>query len=261
MRFKDYYTTEAAEMIAGNIAEGCAESDSPTSFDARRFVTLVKDQLECDGCDPVFSKRQDIFAEALEQTLPASYPDALDVLTRALGPPLETDEGMFNHGWWLWPIGRYVERNALTDPERSYSFIRELTKRFTGEFAVRPLLQRHPERTFDVLEAWAQEANVHVRRLASEGMRVSLPWARKVTTSLEHPDRFRAVLGYLRHAPEKFVQKSVGNNLNDVMKLEPDLAWSIIREWEADSPSAATTWIIKHGTRSLRKKKSKPPGT
>ena len=243
MKFKDYYTGECARLIADKL---CAVD---SSFDADAFVSDVERDLTSD---PSFSARQDIFAAALEARLPQDYRRALQLLEQILGPPLEQAEGMFTHGWWLWPIGRYVERNALRDPDASLDFVRELTRRFTGEFAVRPLLAERPRETLSRMRDWAADPDVHVRRLASEGMRISLPWARKLTVALEYFDEYREILTQLKSAPEKFVQKSVGNNLNDLMKTDPEKAWLIIHTWEQDSPSPATRWIIKHGTRSLR---------
>ena len=75
------------------------------------------------------------------------------------------------------------------------------------------------------------DPDVHVRRFASEGMRISLPWARKLTVALEYFQEYREILTQLKSAPEKFVQKSVGNNLNDLMKADPDKARSIISDW------------------------------
>lgn len=113
------------------------------------------------------------------------------------------------------------------------------------------------------LFAGVLSADQHVRRCASECLRISLPWASRLMVAVEHFDRFRAVLDPLRADPERFVQRSVGNNLNDLMKLRPDLAREIIDAWEAELGSApaedaggarATRWIIHHGTRSLRTK-------
>lgn len=160
---------------------------------------------------------------------------------------------MFTHGWWLWPIGRYIERNALRDASQTIAFCYDLTRRFTAEFALRPLLREQPKETLAVLTAWAQDEDVHVRRCASEATRTRLPWAAKLTVVLDHFDAFRPILDLLKDAPEKFVQKSVGNNLNDLMKSDPSKAWSVIHAWEADGSSSATRWIIKHGTRSPRK--------
>lgn len=60
----------------------------------------------------------------------------------------------------------------------------------------------------------------------------------------------KTVLSNLKNDPEKFVQKSVGNNLNDLVKAYPDKAKEIITDWQAHNPSRETLWIIKHGLRS-----------
>ncbi len=56
---------------------------------------------------------------------------------------------MFREGWWLWPLGRYVEKNGDIDFSVSMDFIYELTKRFTGEFAIRPLIKKYPKKVTD----------------------------------------------------------------------------------------------------------------
>ena len=246
-KFKDYYDRECAQLLADKL------KSVDDSFCDDSFVETVERGLDGSDEGPAFSARQEIFAAALEEHLPSDYPSAVSRLERILGPPLPKPEGMFTHGWWLWPVGRYIERNALDDYEVSLGFIYELTRRFTGEFAIRPLLREAPHATLSVLDRWAQDPDVHVRRLASEGMRINLPWARKLTVALDHFDAYRTVLGRLRSAPEKFVQKSVGNNLNDLMKNDPEKAWAIIKTWRTESPNADTEWIIRHGTRSLRK--------
>ncbi|TVQ15591.1 MAG: DNA alkylation repair protein [Balneolaceae bacterium] len=243
-KFKDYYDTECAGLIAGKIAEVSPD------FPASGFVRQLSRELE----GKEFMARQDAFAEALERCMPGSYSENLQLLHRILGPELQTAEGMFTHGYWLWPIGRYVERNGVKDVQSSVAFCHELTKRFTGEFAMRPLLDAEPEATLQTVLAWSTDPNVHVRRLASECLRIRLPWAKKSLIALQHFDMYRAVLGNLRHDPEKFVQKSVGNNLNDLMKESPPHAREIIAAWEKDAPSKATEWIIRHGLRSLRKR-------
>jgi 3-methyladenine DNA glycosylase AlkC len=51
----------------------------------------------------------------------------------------------------------------------------------------------------------------------------------------------------------KFVQKSVGNNLNDLYKEFPQKAMEIINEWKTEPLSKETAWIINHGLRSMKK--------
>ena len=69
--------------------------------------------------------------------MPKSYSETITIFKKILGPELETAKGMFTYGWWLWPVGRYVERHGIIDFQTSVDFIYELTKRFTGEFAMR----------------------------------------------------------------------------------------------------------------------------
>ncbi len=156
-------------------------------------------------------------------------------------------------------MGRYVEKHALEDVEGSLAFIYQLTKRFTGEFAIRPLLAADPKKIMAVLWEWPKDESVHVRRLASECLRIRLPWASRLYVALEEFESYQAILTNLNRDPSKFVQKSVGNNLNDLMKEKPELARKIISSWLSDNPDPdkTTLWIINHGLRSARKKEPK----
>ena len=48
-------------------------------------------------------------------------PDVIDIRK------LYGETGMFTEGWWLWPIGRYVERHALEKPAETLSFLHAFT--------------------------------------------------------------------------------------------------------------------------------------
>lgn len=244
-KFKDYYDDQFIDLIIEKLNATSIQWDEPG------FKRYLEDRL----FDLEFLDRQDTIAQAFEIYLGDDYVRNLETFGQILGPKLTKSEGMFTEGWWLWPVGRYVERHATEAPSKSLKFIHALTQRFTGEFAVRPLLQQKPGPTLKTMSKWSRDRSVHVRRLASEGLRVRLPWAKKLNVALEHFEEFRSVLNQLKSDPEKFVQKSVGNNLNDLMKEDADKAWAIIHDWESDNPSPETQWIIKHGTRSLRKKK------
>ncbi len=196
--------------------------------------------------------RQDVYVDAFEVFLPDSYHSNIDLFTRILGPELDTETGMFIKGWWLWPVGRYVERQGTQDWNISMRFIYELTKRYTGEFAIRPLMNAKPKETFQILLKWSRDENVHVRRLASEGGRINLPWAKKSMACLDEFEVYKKILTNLKSDPSKFVQKSVGNNLNDLYKIEPEKAMEIIDQWKREPLSKETEWIIKHGLRSVK---------
>lgn len=241
-KFKDYYDPEAASLLGSKIKA------SYSLFDVDKFVTYITDRLDDKG----FLERQDLFVEALELTLKPNYNENIQIFHEILGPELETTDGMFREGWWLWPIGRYVEKHGVTDFSTSMDFIYELTKRFTGEFAIRPLIKKYPQESLFIIKKWTRDSNVHVRRLSSEGLRIRLPWSKKLLIALEEFDAYKEILSLLKSDPERFVQKSVGNNLNDLMKEDPDKAYQIIKEWQKDKMSKETEWIIKHGMRSVK---------
>lgn len=246
-KFKDYYDRECAQLLAGKISAVFPD------FDGAGFVRRLDTEIH----DMEFLQRQDTFAAALEELLTGDYMQDIAIFHQILGPELQTTEGMFIYGWWLWPVGRYVERNGTKDFQISMAFIYELTKRFTGEFAVRPLIEKYPKQALEVILKWSLDENVHVRRLASEGLRIRLPWAKKLLVAIEEFEAYKRILSNLRNDPEKFVQKSVGNNLNDLMKESPELAMEVISAWQTDNPGKATQWIIRHGLRSQRKSKQK----
>lgn len=235
MKFKEYYTKTYAKELANKL-------NIPEQNFLQHLDTLEEKELLA---------RQDLLAYAIEQELP-DFNTAVKRFETILGEPLTENKGMYSKGWWLWPCSRYIERNGTTDVQTSLDFIYELTQRFTGEFALRPLLEKEPTLILQTLLQWAKDESVHVRRCASECLRPRLPWAKKSTLAFEQFEIYSKILSSLAQDPDKFVQKSVANNLNDLYVLSPEHAEQLIENW--DRTNNATQWIIKHGQRSLRKK-------
>ena len=242
MKYKDYYNDEYILDISQKILAVMPD------FDEKAFSYALIGRLD----DKELFERLDYIVDAMQRSMAGGYSENIKAFFDILGPELKQPEGMFNLGWWLWPVGRYVERCGNEDWRLSLSFLKELTKRFTGEFAVRTLLREHPKEVMDELIKWTLDENVHVRRLASEGVRIRLPWSRKLYAALDEFERYTVILTNLKDAPEKFVQKSVGNNLNDLYKDAPEKADYIISQWEKSGHSKAQDWIIKHGRRNQK---------
>lgn len=129
----------------------------------------------------------------------------------------------------------------------------EITKRFSAEFCIRAFLVRHPERTLARLLDWARDESVHVRRLVSEGTRPRLPWAPRLRAFQQDPRPVIRLLELLKDDPERYVQRSVANNLNDISKDHPDLAVETCRRWLIGG-ALHRKWIVKHALRFLVKK-------
>lgn len=242
MKYKDYYDDQYIIDIAQKFAA------VQPGFDKIAFTKELLGQLD----ELELFARFDCIVDAMQKYLDNEYETNIQSFYNLLGPELNQSEGMFTFGWWLWPIGRYVERYGNDNWQVSLAFLKELTKRFTGEYAIRPLLQEHPQAVMDELIIWSKDENVHVRRLASEGIRVRLPWSQKLTVAVDEFERYSEILTNLKDDPEKFVQKSVGNNLNDLYKEAPDKATAIIEKWQSSGDSKAQTWIIKHGMRKQK---------
>ena len=242
MKHKDHYNDDYILDISQRIYSVMPD------FDREAFVHNLTGQLE----DKELFARLDCIVDAMQKSMIGDYSKNIEAFFHMLGPQLTQSEGMFQYGWWLWPVGRYVERHGNENWQLSLAFLKELTKRFTGEYAIRPLLKEHPAEVMDELITWTKDNNVHVRRLASEGVRIRLPWSSKLFVALNEFERYTTILTNLKDDPERFVQKSVGNNLNDLYKEAPDKADFIISQWRENGNSKAQEWIIKHGMRNQK---------
>lgn len=219
------------------------------AFDEDTFFTDGVAGLE----DLSLSGRASHVAECLRRHLPADFEQAAALLTASLGLELESSETFGLAPLRYWPQVIFVARFGLEHFETSMSLQYELTKRFSAEGSIRAFLERHPERTLERLRLWACDPNVHVRRLVSEGTRPRLPWAKPLHAFQKDPRPVLALLEMLKDDPERYVQRSVANNLNDIGKDHPAIVTEVCRLW-AEEASAGRRWIVNHALRSLVKK-------
>ena len=151
------------------------------------------------------------------------------------------------------PMAYIIEQYGLDHFDESIFLIKEITMRFTSEFAIRNLMFEKTDETLVVLEDWAKSDNEHLRRLASEGSRTRLPWGRKLHNLINEPRKTRNILETLKADPSRYVQTSVANHLNDISKDHPDYFYEIVTDW-SKKKHPSTQWIIKHALRNEIKK-------
>ena len=214
------------------------------SFDAPAFTAQATRGLAALE----LAARARHIADALHAHLPQPFARAGRVLLASLGPA--GDGATMRY----WPHTCFVQTYGLAveDFELAMQLQRELTRRFTAEWSIRPFLLAHPARTYAQLERWATDADVHVRRLVSEGTRPRLPWTSRLTAYVRDPAPVLALLERLVDDPERFVQRSVANSLGDIAKDHPALAIATGARWlRAATPSR--TWVVRHGLRLLIK--------
>ena len=245
VQLKFYFGKELAQLLAKKI-----KSVHPT-FKSRAFVNQVAKKVD----DQELKKRVETITDALYAQLPKDYIEAAAILNQILGPENKKETGMFKEYYWVMPLALYVEKYGLDDFAVSMKMIEEITKRNTGEYAIRPYILKYPSKILTLMKRWSKSKNVHLRRLASEGLRPRLPWAKKMTLFVEDPNPTIEILDNLNSDSSEFVRKSVANHMNDLLKENPDYAFTVLKRWHKGA-TVQTQWIIRHALRNEIKKKN-----
>ncbi len=208
-------------------------------FDKERFVGLVfgsgweKKELK---------EKMRHTTLCLHETLPKSFKEALDILKKA-APYIKGFEAM--------TLPDYVEVYGMDDWELSLPALGHFTKYSSSEFAVRPFLHQDPERVMEYMNAWAEDKDANVRRLASEGCRPRLPWAMALPKFKKDPGLILPILEKLKNDQSESVRRSVANNLNDISKDHPQLVLDICEKWYGHGRH--TDAVVKHACRTMLK--------
>lgn len=217
------------------------------NFNSEEYIETIKRESKDLG----YTKRIELHADVLRKYLPQSYPKAVKILVDILGEENPNETGMFTNFYWVMPIGKFVEKYGLDDFEVSIQAIEEITKRNTGEYAIRPYIRKYPQKTIKVMQKWSKSKNFHLRRLASEGSRPKLPWSTKLDTFVDNPEPVFKILENLMQDEVKFVQKSVANNLTDYLKVNKQITVQFISRYQK-SDNKNTQWILKHAIRKIK---------
>lgn len=184
----------------------------------------------------------------------------MSVLRKALPEALDPDRTDDDFGQFIWIVpGEFVAKHGCSERYigRSLTFLREDTKRFFAEVAIRPFLKSFPEQTLAFVHECNQDDNYHVRRLASEGIRPLLSWAQRVSLD---PAQIVEVLDRLHRDSTRYVTRSVANTLNDISKQDPRIIISTNNGWrKAKKQNAAELqWMVRHALRTLVKRDHLP---
>ena len=244
-QLKLYYGKELAGLLAGKI------NPVYSKFDSKSFIKTVSKEVK----DLELKARVEVITDTLREHLPKNYKSAVNVLLKILGPENENETGMFKEYYWLMPVALFVEKYGLDDFDTSIMAISEITKRNTGEYAIRPFIRKYPEETLKIMKKWSKNKNVHLRRLASEGCRPRLPWSQKLDEFIEDPAPILPILDALKEDKSLFVKKSVANSMNDILKDNYDIGIKVLKKW-SKTKNPDTKWIIKHALRKELKKQN-----
>jgi 3-methyladenine DNA glycosylase AlkC len=238
--FKEHFSYAKARSIAAEIR--CAHP----GFDIKAFTRGLEKKLA-----PLeLKQRMHAVADHIEAALPLDAPELFAVLLQALAG--NGEHGL--KGFAVWPLTEIVARRGLGHFAESMDALEQMTQRFTAEFAIRPFIRHHREKTLRQLHRWCKHPNEHVRRLVSEGSRPFLPWGGNLPELLESPYQTLDLLEKLHRDSSDYVRLSVANHLNDFSKGNAKLVIETLKRWRKALPhDPQLEKLSRHACRTLLK--------
>lgn len=247
---KNNFNKERVTFLSSEIKKVYPDFNSK-KFQKDIFKTLLDLELK---------DRVKLISNVLKLNLPENYEKSIGILLKTLCHEKEYEKFKWQgkeikgvHGFLVWPYTQFVQDFGLEDFEVSMMAIYEMTKRFTGEFAIRDFIQKYDKDVFKLLNTWSKDPSYHVRRLVSEGTRPSLPWATKVDVINKNLNRNIQLLEKLKNDSDEYVRKSLANHLNDISKIDEDLMLRTCERWSKPNDLNMQK-LIRHACRTLLKK-------
>jgi len=210
------------------------------------------------GAFPKLELKERIYhiRDMFKKYLPDNYVVAANILLDALPSELDPKKSDDDFGDFIYaPYSDYVATYGCTEEHLDFSLeaLREMTKRFSVEFAIRDFINQYSEKTLEILHTCALSENYHERRLASEGLRPKLPWAKKLALDYNVPFKH---LDHLFYDNTRYVTRSVANHLNDIAKIDAPLVVETLKRWKKSGKQnpKEMEYITTHALRTLVKK-------
>ena len=238
--FKEHFSYAKARSIAAEIRR------VHSGFDTKTFTRGLEKKLP-----PLeLKQRMQAVADHIEAALPLDAPELFAVLVKALAG--DGEHGL--KGVAVWPLTEIVARRGLGHFAESMDALEQMTQRFTAEFAIRPFIRHHRQKTLQQLHRWCVHSNEHVRRLVSEGSRPFLPWGGNLPELLDSPYQTLELLEKLHRDPSDYVRLSVANHLNDFSKENAKLVIDTLTRWRKATPKDPhLEKLSRHACRTLLK--------
>ena len=249
--FKNLLNQQVVETMAGHFALHYSD------FDKNAFIATATQGLELLE----LKARTEHITQAMIEHFPADFAVAGKILLASLVTAESDEPYMVKEerevagisGWAVMVLANYVALQGHGHFDLAMMLLKEMTKRFSSEFAIRFFILQSPELTLAMFAHWVRDADQHVRRLVSEGSRPRLPWAMRLPMFIEDPAPVIQLLEQLKDDDAEYVRRSVANNLNDIAKDHPELVADIAERW-LQGASLNRQRLVRHACRTLIKK-------
>jgi 3-methyladenine DNA glycosylase AlkC len=185
----------------------------------------------------------------IEKNLPSDYKTTVNVLLECIKNEPENSDFIFAS------FSEYIEIHGCNEKylEISLDALGQFTKYFSAEFSIRCFINTFPEKIFLKMQEWSFSKNQHQRRLATEGLRPKLPWAKAILFDYK---KGSIILDNLFYDTERYIVRSVANHLNDISKINPDFVLEKLEEWKNSKKQneKEMKYMINHSLRTSIKK-------
>jgi len=246
--FKEFLNEAVVRQLADIFGRSHAD------FDEEAFCAEALNGLQ----NLELKERARHIMEALDVRLPEGFAEFSAIILASLHPSEDPSgegakfgpEGVM--GFAAWPVTDLVTHRGIDRPDEALPLLKEVTKRFSAEFAVRPFLDQHTDKTLAIFKDWSTDKSRHVRRLVSEGARPRLPWGMQLKKFVKDPHMIIPLLETLKDDPEEYVRRSVANSLNDMAKDHPELVSKIAAAWLKGAEKNRLR-LVRHACRTLTK--------
>lgn len=117
--------------------------------------------------------------------------------------------------------------------------------------ALRPYIIAELDLGITVMATWATDPHPYIRRFASEITRPRGVWCAHIVALKQQPERALDILNQLNNDESRYVQESVANWLNDASKTQPHFVQRLCEQWQQQSNTTATQYIVKKALRTI----------
>ncbi len=117
--------------------------------------------------------------------------------------------------------------------------------------ALRPNIAKTITHSIQLLLPWTIEDSANIRRFAIEVTRPRGVWSKHISELKTAPHLGEGLLDRVMEDPDRYVQDSCANWLNDASKSKPDWVLQYCKKWRNTSESQAVIYITRRALRSV----------